>query len=169
MARHFGKAITVAAALAFTAGTAAVALARIPTGPALDEAMLDDGADFEEMAMAAPVDAGPLFVADASGAVPACMTDEDVIQQLQADRDQLGGETVMLAGGLEQAFADTWRRQTNADLVEVSTVLAHVLPEGDASFVDVVEIGVDGCALSRTVITGDDWRYLLVQAAGVEA
>ena len=75
----------------------------------------------------------------------------------------------MLAGGLEQAFADTWRRQTNADLVEVSTVLAHVLPEGDASFVDVVEIGVDGCALSRTVITGDDWRYLLVQAAGVEA
>jgi hypothetical protein len=51
----------------------------------------------------------------------------------------------------------------------VSTVLAHVLPEGDVIFVDVVEIGLDGCALSRTIITGDDWRYLLVQAAGVEA
>ncbi len=169
MAKHLGKAVSVAAGLALTAVTAAVAFANIPNDPVLDGAAVPSAPVIAESTMAAPVGGVPLFVADASGAVPACVTDDEVIRRLQAERDKLGGETIMLAGGLEQAFADEWRRQTESAPVKVSAVLAHVLPEGDVGFVDVVEIGVDGCALSRTIITGDDWRFLLVRAAGVSA
>ncbi|MEQ9691621.1 MAG: hypothetical protein RLO48_18005 [Bauldia litoralis] len=157
MARHLGKAASVAGGIALSAVTAAVAFANIPA-----ESTFEDN-----FSQTAPVGGAPLFVAAASGALPVCVTDDEVISRLEAERNELGGETVMLAGGLEQAFADEWRRQTESDPVEVSTVLAHVLPEGDVSFVDVIEIGIDGCALSRTIITEDDWRYLLVRAAGV--
>lgn len=167
MARHLGKAASVAGGIALSAVTAAVAFANIPANPTVDETLSTTAPVVRETTMAAPVGGAPLFVADASGAFPVCVTDDEVISRLEAERNELGGETVMLAGGLEQAFADEWRRHTESAPVKVSTVLAHVLPEGDVSFVDVVEIGTDGCALSRTILTEDDWRYLLVRAAGV--
>ncbi|SDB31429.1 hypothetical protein [Bauldia litoralis] len=167
MARHLGKAASVAGGIALSAVTAAVAFANIPAESTFEDNLSQTAPVGHATTMAAPVGGAPLFVAAASGALPVCVTDDEVISRLEAERNELGGETVMLAGGLEQAFADEWRRQTESAPVEVSTVLAHVLPEGDVSFVDVIEIGIDGCALSRTIITEDDWRYLLVRAAGV--
>ena len=52
--------------------------------------------------------------------------------------------------------------------IAVSGVFAHIFPS-DAGFnmVDVVEIGGDGCAISRTLLTEEEWNSILVRAAGV--
>jgi hypothetical protein len=170
MARHLRTATAVTTGLALVAVSAAVAFANIP-----DQADIDDGAAAPSVSHAyeglipGPVSGVPLFVADASGPVPACVTETDVIRRLNADRDRFGGETVMLSNGLVQAFADEWRRETHLQKVAVSGVFAHVFGEEDAASVDVIELDAKGCALSRTMLSEDDWRFLLRQTVGAEA
>jgi len=98
-----------------------------------------------------------------------CVDAEAVIGTLASDMKQYGGETVALVDGMQQEFADLWRSRIGAAPVPVSLVLAHIVPGADgAAVVDVVEIGSDGCALSRTLLAGDDWQELLESARGIE-
>lgn len=168
MASHLGKAITIATGLAFAAASAAVALASIPANAPEDGATVEVMRHTDEALLPAPVRGITLFVASAGETAPLCVTEDEVMRRLDAERQELGGETVMLADGLDQAFADIWRLYTNVKPVEVSAVLAHVVGEADAGVVDVIEIDVAGCAMSRTILNEADWRFLLVQAAGVE-
>jgi len=168
MAKHLGKAITVTAGIGILAVSAAVALASIPDRITLDGATADAVPHAEEAMLPAPVSGVPLFVADASGNVPVCVADAEVVRQLNADRDRFGGETVKLEKGLDQAFADEWRRDTGSKHATVSAVFAHVFGADD-TMVDVVEIDARGCALSRTLLGGDDFELLLARASGLEA
>ncbi len=168
MAKHLAKAITVTAGIGILAVSAAVALASIPDHITLDGATADTVPHAEAAMLPAPVSGVPLFVADASGNVPACVSDTEVIRQLNADRDQFGGETVKLEKGLDQDFADEWRSDTGSKPVTVSAIFAHVFGADD-TMVDVVEIDGHGCALSRTLLTGDDFELLLARVSGLEA
>lgn len=168
MAKRYGTAITITAGLAITALSAAVAFANIPADIVDDGPTVDIAPFAEDIAFPAPVGGMELYFADASGAIAGCVSDAEVIRHLEDDRLQFGGETVMLADGLDQAFADAWRRQINMEQVAISDVVAHVFGEGDDVAVDVVELDANGCALSRTLLSGEDWTYLLRQAAGVE-
>jgi hypothetical protein len=83
---------------------------------------------------------------------------------------QYGGQVVLLEDGLEQSFADQWRREAHIPTVQVSGVVAHVfgdLSGGDWA-ADVVEFDKAGCAMSRTLVPGDTWMAILKDAVGVE-
>jgi hypothetical protein len=168
MAKHLGKAIAVTAGIGILAVSAAVALASIPEKITLDGATADAVPHAEEATLPAPVSGVPLFVADASGTVPACVTDTEVVRQLNADRARFGGETVKLGKGLDQAFSNEWRRDTGSKPVTVSGIFAHVFGADD-TMVDLIEIDAGGCALSRTILTGDDFELLLARASGLDA
>ena len=170
MTRHLRNAFLASIGIgALAVGAATVAIAGFTSVPApeLPAPVVaenhDDGADF-----ATPVTDAALFVSETAGA---CVTADEVVTRLQADRAAIGGETVMLADGLEQAFADAWRRQVELTPVSVSTVVAHVFKRDAASAaaVDVVEIDNAGCAMTRTILSGDEWAHLLQAAAGVGA
>ena len=76
----------------------------------------------------------------------------------------------MLEDGLQQDFADEWRRETGVPKVGVSAVVAHLFDDGAGSgTADVVEFDLEGCAMSRTLLSGADWTGLLRQAAGNSA
>jgi hypothetical protein len=99
-----------------------------------------------------------------------CLTDEQIVSTMEADKAIYGGELIMLTDGLEQAFADAWRREVDVERVKVSTVIIHSLPTEDAGrLADVVEFDEAGCALSRTMLSGDDFAMILERAAGREA
>ena len=164
MTRHLRNAFLASIGIgALAVGAATVAIAGFTSVPApeLPAPVVaenhDDGADF-----ATPVTDAALFVSEAA---------DEVVTRLQAARAAIGGETVMLADGLEQAFADAWRRQVELTPVSVSTVVAHVFKRDAASAaeVDVVEIDNAGCAMTRTILSGDEWAHLLQAAAGVGA
>ena len=91
-----------------------------------------------------------------------------MVSYFDRDRTQIGGEVVTLEVGFDQDFADAWRYETEMQPVTISGVFAHIFPS-DAGFnmVDVVEIGGDGCAISRTLLTEEEWNSILVRAAGV--
>jgi hypothetical protein len=81
----------------------------------------------------------------------------------------VGGEIQTLSGRLQQEFADQWRQAAGLAPVDVSQVFAHVVPSQDGDvIVDVVEIDTEGCALSRTLITGIEWGYLILAARELE-
>lgn len=94
-----------------------------------------------------------------------CMTAARVLGIFAREIEIVGGEIQTLSGRMQQDFADQWRQTTGLTPVDVSQVLAHVVPsqDGDA-IVDVVEFDTEGCALSRTLITGIEWVDL-IQAA----
>jgi len=120
-----------------------------------------------------PVDEGNLFTeAEAtttSASSGRCLPADKVLDILAVDAARFGGETFALTDGMQQEFSDRWRRSVGAETVPVSLVVAHVVPspEGD-TVVDVVEIGGDGCALSRTLLAGEDWDDLLRSARGID-
>lgn len=119
--------------------------------------------------MAQPVGGAPAAsVYSEEGRLTPCLDDAAVIHHLDAERTRLGGEMVMLADGLHQAFADEWRRQVDARPVAVSGVFAHLFGAKEAPMVDVIELDARGCVLSRTILSGDDWHFLLSRAAGIE-
>lgn len=152
--------------LAVSAAT--VALANFTADPAIEDLSGPAFAD-EAEALLPPVPASGVALF-ATADAPACMTGDAVISSLEADKAILGGETVMLADGLEQSFADAWRRQLDLNPVPVSTVIAHVFG-GEAAkdaMVDVVEFDAAGCAMSRTLISGDEWIAILRNADGAE-
>ncbi len=173
MTRHIRNALIASVGISVLAVSAAtVALANFTADPAIEDLSGPALVDEAEALLPPPPAAGvPLFVAAGGGDTPTCTTGADVVGRLKADQARLGGETVMLADGLEQAFADAWRRQVNLGPVEVSSVLAHVFrgEGGSGAMVDVVEIDAAGCAMSRTLLSGEEWMTLLGSAAGAEA
>lgn len=173
MTRHIRNVLIASVGISVLAISAAtVALANFTADPAVEDLSGPALVDEAEASLPPPPVAGaPLFVAAAGGDTPACVTGDDVVGRLKADQARLGGETVMLADGLEQAFADAWRRQVNLGPVQVSSVLAHVFrgDDGAGATVDVVEIDAAGCAMSRTLLSGEDWTTLLRSAVGEEA
>lgn len=125
----------------------------------------------EENTVPVPVVGDHLFVSseDGQGASNACLTADRVMQNFALDIENVGGNIVLMTEGMEQDFADSWRSLAALDPVEVSLVIAHVIPDsGGDPIVDVVEIDGSGCALSRTLLTADDWMSLLDLARSIE-
>lgn len=164
MTRKLGKSIIASAGLAFLAVSAAsLALASIPSN--LDDPAVEPGLHGTESGMPSAVTGMSLFE---EGYGPVCYDEDAVVAYFDGDRNAIGGEVVTLETGFDQDFADAWRSETEVKPVAVSGVFAHVFPT-DSGFdmVDVVEIGGDGCAISRTLLTEDEWNQILVRAAGV--
>ena len=165
MVKHFGKAIAGIGGAAVLAASAAVALASIPDFAADDEAAYDFAPGAERMLLPTPAAGVDLFTVDSDSA---CMTDAEILAHLDQDRAQIGGEMIMLSEGFDQAFTDAWRQTVDAEPASVSAVYAHVFGNEEQGFVfDVVEVDPSGCALSRTLMSGDEWDYLINQAVGV--
>ncbi|WP_421726321.1 hypothetical protein [Bauldia sp.] len=169
MAKHLTKAISGAAAIGVVVASAAVAFASISGNLASERPTVEIMPGMDEALLPTPTTAGvELFVAEMGSGANGCLTEVDVIRRLNDERLKVGGETVTLVDGLDQAFADEWRRQASLATVDVSGVFAHVFGDGADAIVDVVELDGNGCAMSRTLLTGDDWDYLLSRAAGQE-
>jgi hypothetical protein len=98
-----------------------------------------------------------------------CVTAAGVLGIFAREIEIVGGEIQTLSGRLQQDFADQWRQTAGLAPVDVSQVFAHVVPSqvGDA-VVDVVEFDTEGCALSRTLITGIEWVDLIEAARRLE-
>jgi hypothetical protein len=129
-----------------------------------DIAGLDEPANLQ-----APVSGASVFKASL-GNGETCLIPQKVLERLQADQKTMGGKTVMLADGLQQSFADVWRREAHVAPVRVSTVVAHLFSDatGTEWNADVVEFDAKGCAMSRTLVPGDIWNTLLKTAIGVQ-
>ena len=164
MTRKLGKSILASAGLAILVGSVTtLALASIPLN--LNDA--DATAELHGTEAGMPGAVGGVSLFD-EGYGPVCYDKDDVLSYFDRDRVQIGGEMVTLEVGFDQDFADAWRYETKMQPVTISGVFAHVFPS-DAGFnmVDVVEIGSDGCAISRTLLTEEEWDSILVRAAGV--
>ena len=160
--------------------TATVATAAIWSGPSpaavkavervLQKSPVRDAAGLDEpAAVQAPV-VGATVLKASLGSDSSCVSAQKVIDRLQADRKTMGGKTVMLADGLQQSFADAWRREAHVPSVKVSSVVAHLFSDetGTDWNADVIEFDAGGCAMSRTLVPGDIWNALLKAAIGVQ-
>ena len=98
-----------------------------------------------------------------------CRSVADVTGELKVDEEMLGGKTIALTGGLEQAFSDAWRHQIGGHTVPVTLVVGHAFadPRNGDLFVDTVEFGDGGCAISRTMLPVDAWNSILRSAIGI--
>lgn len=122
----------------------------------------------ERAALPEPIVGDDLFADRRGNAVP-CVAAERIIEGFVLDIENVGGEIVILADGIQQKFSDSWRGLVDQDRVAVSLVLAHLVPErGGDPMADVVEIDNSGCALSRTLLAADDWTKLLALASAIE-
>ncbi len=164
MTRKLGKSIVASAGLAIVAVSAAgLALASIPTG--VNDPAMDAQLHGTESGMPGAVTGMSLFD---DGYGPVCYDHDAVLAYFDGDRSQIGGEVVTLEAGFDQDFADAWRTETDLNPVPVSAVFAHIFPSTSGfNMVDVVEFGGEGCAISRTLLTEDEWNRILVRAAGV--
>ena len=131
------------------------------------------GGDSESRSLAhdalppAPIAGDRLFVSLSPDAEPqdlggSCRNADDVLGTLLLDVENVGGDLVFMAEGLQQDFSDSWRSLIDGQRVEVSLVVAHIIPNrGGDPVVDVIEIDGNGCALSRTLLSAADWVRLL--------
>jgi hypothetical protein len=164
MTRTIGKTIMAATGVAVLAVSAAtLAIAGIPSS--LNDAEATAELHGTESGMPAAVSGMSLFD---DGYGPVCYDKDDVLGYFDQDRTLIGGEMVTLEAGFDQDFANAWRVETKMESIPVSGVFAHIFPSDSGSnMVDVVEIGSDGCAISRTLLTEEEWNSILVRAAGV--
>jgi len=116
----------------------------------------------------APVVGASLFTGDLGDA--ACVSKDNVVARLSDDESRYGGKVYVLADGLQQTFADLWRKQAHVGTVAVSSVVAHLFSDASGRdwTADVVEVDKSGCAISRTLMPGDVWATLLRGALGPE-
>lgn len=160
---HVVLAVGIATTTAIGAQALSAQKGHVPTPPVFDH----EG----EPSLPSPVTGGELFTSSggAAGAPPTCMSAEQILAVFALDVEAVGGEIIALTGGFEQEFADQWRLAVDMTPVDVSQVYAHVVPaeDGDA-IVDVVEVDNEGCALSRTLLSHNDWLELLGAVSGVE-
>jgi hypothetical protein len=180
MRRRIRVGLTSMAIVAVAIATATVATAAIWSGPSpavvkkvervLLKSHVRDVAGLDEPAsLQAPVTTTTVFKASLGGGA-SCVSAQKVLDRLQTDQKTMGGKTVMLADGLQQSFADAWRREAHVSSVKVSTVVAHLFSDesGTDWNADVVEFDASGCAMSRTLVPGDIWNALLKAAIGVQ-
>jgi len=169
--------ITVAAAIAIIGGTMAVVdgVGLRTSAPAARSVKLlalkapkRDMAGLDEP----PYLQAPVSDTNAFDANQGCLSPQQVIDRLQADREAIGGKLVVLAEGLQQSFSNGWRLRVHVAPVQVSSVVAHLFPGpgllGEWS-ADIVEFDANGSAMSRTLVPGDLWNGLLEAAFGVQA
>jgi hypothetical protein len=98
-----------------------------------------------------------------------CVTAARVLGIFAREIEIVGGEIQTLSGRLQQDFADQWRQSAGLAPVDASQVFAHVVPSHDGDAIaDVVEFDTEGCALSRTLITGIEWVDLIQAARRLE-
>jgi hypothetical protein len=99
-----------------------------------------------------------------------CHSADQVTDALKSDQSSLGGRTVALTNGLDQAFSDAWRRRTDLPSVPVTLVVGHAFADPGTSdvLVDTIEFGDDGCAITRTMLTVDAWNAILQSAVGIK-
>jgi hypothetical protein len=163
MSRKLGKSFFVTTGLAMLAvSVTSLAVANISTSFD-DEKMAAEHAFATEMPEAA---GGVALFPGKEG--PRCVAETEVLEYLDGDRATIGGEMVTLEAGFDQDFADAWRNVTETQPVPISAVYAHIFPnQSGFNMVDVVEVGADGCAISRTLLTEEEWTAILVKAAGV--
>ncbi len=164
MTRKLGKSILTSTGLAILAiSVATLAVASIPSN--LNDK--DRAAELHGTEPGIPGAVGGVALFD-DGYGPVCYDKDDVLGYFDRDRVQIGGEMVTLETGFDQDFADAWRTETDLQPVKISGVFAHIFAnQSGFSMVDVVEIGADGCAISRTLLTEEEWNAILVRAAGV--
>ena len=163
MAKHITRTVSAIAAAGLLMTSVVVAVASLPrdaVSPAVTAWSLDQSRNMS----AAPVGGSHLF-----GENMVCVQTEHALLQLDAERNQVGGETVILDKGLDQAFADTWRHHADQESVPVSAVLAHVVGSSGEGVVDVIEFDETGCAMTRTVLGLGDWGYLLKMSIDTDA
>lgn len=107
--------------------------------------------------------------AASQGFAHTCLSADNVLHILARDVETVGGKIVIMADGVQQHFSDTWRALAGTSRVEISLVIAHVIPDsGGDPIVDVVEIDGQGCALSRTLLAGFDFLDLIEFADSIE-
>ena len=85
------------------------------------------------------------------------------------DEGKVGGRTIAMTKGMDQAFADQWRVMAHMSAVKVKVVLAHGYAVGPAPsdvVVDTVEFDDRGCAISRTLLKSATWDAILHGVAG---
>jgi hypothetical protein len=98
------------------------------------------------------------------GSKSECVPMVAVARQMLIDQSKVGGRTLALTDGIDQAFADQWRHMAHAAPVKVKVVLAHGFAVGDASadvVIDTVEFDDHGCAISRTLLKSGAWDTIL--------
>ena len=98
-----------------------------------------------------------------------CVPFVTVMHQMLLDQGKVGGKTLALTKGMEQAFADQWRAMAHMPAVKVKLVLAHGYATGPAPsdvVIDTVEFDDHGCAISRTLLKSAAWDAILHGVAG---
>jgi len=93
-----------------------------------------------------------------------CVAVATVARQMLLDQRKLGGRTIALTQGMDQAFANQWRQLAHANEVKVKGVLAHGFSVGSGAsdvVVDTVEFDDQGCAISRTLLKSAAWDAIL--------
>jgi hypothetical protein len=104
------------------------------------------------------------------GTKAGCVPLATVTRLMLRDQRELGGRTITLADGMDQAFADQWRHMAHLAPVTVKMVLAHGFAVGRAPsdvLIDTVEFNEQGCAISRTFLKGTVWDTILHGIADV--
>jgi hypothetical protein len=152
--------LTVASVLALTGYSLASASHSVVVTPV-------DPAEWHEEPAAEPAKATGL--ADDLQVERDCIPSDQILGVFALDVEHVGGEILALGDGLQQAFADSWRKNVGQPPVTVTQVFAHLVPADDGStVVDVVEIDQNGCALSRTLLSMDHWLEILKPLRSVE-
>jgi hypothetical protein len=105
------------------------------------------------------------------GAGTPCVTPGSYMDAFKENKPPAGGKTIALTGGIEQAFSNAWRRHEGLEPISVALVVgyAYANPRDDNIMVDTIEFGTDGCAVSRTLLSGDAWLALIRAASGIAA
>jgi hypothetical protein len=104
------------------------------------------------------------------GTKSGCVPVGTVAREMLLDQDKVGGRTLALTEGMDQAFADQWRHMAHMPPVKVKVVLAHGFAVGSApsdTVIDTVEFDERGCAISRTLLKSDAWDTILHGVANV--
>lgn len=176
MGKRFAAVFATLSIAALTAAGASE-LARSPTadaalGAEVVDAATIDSATTDEDGVPIPVggSVAQMFAVAFGDQTDACLSRDDVVARLRGQVHAYGGQVVVLEDGLEQSFADQWRREAHLPMVKVTGVVAHLFGDRDAGdwAADVVEFDKAGCAMSRTLVPGDIWTGILEGAVGVE-
>jgi hypothetical protein len=127
-----------------------------------------DASEWHEEPMPTPTRAVAPAVEEDLQVERTCIPADQILGVFALDVTHVGGEILALDDGLQQAFADSWRKSVGLPGVKVTQVFAHIVPGEGATVVDVVEIDQNGCALSRTLLSMDDWLEILKPLRTVE-
>lgn len=169
MGKRFAAVFATLSIAALTAAGASELNRQPATGSFYNQAV--DAATIDEDGVPLPVSGSVAqMFAVAFGDRDSCLSRDAVVAQLNGQARAYGGQVVVLEDGLEQSFADQWRRDAHVPTIKVSAVVAHLFgdrQEGDWA-ADVVEFDGQGCAMSRTMVPGEVWTDILQEAVGIE-